>query len=142
MRRLIKGISHITFSVSNLAASIAFYQQVLEAELLFRDEKTAYLDRAGLWLALNVQEDIARKEIRQSYTHIAFTIDAADIAKMDQRLQDLGVALLPDRAREAGEGLSLYFRDPDGHLLEVHTGDRETRISSYQADEVLPSSEK
>ena len=129
---MVKGISHITFSVSDLAASIAFYQQVLDADLLFRDERTAYFDLARLWLALNVQESIPRSEIRQSYTHIAFTIDAEDMAEMTKRLQRLGVAVLPGRPREAGEGQSLYFTDPDGHLLEVHTGDRETRIEAYR----------
>lgn len=48
MSNLIQGISHLTFSVSDLAASVAFYQQVFEAELLFSDEKTAYFDLAGL----------------------------------------------------------------------------------------------
>lgn len=142
MRRVIKGISHLTFSVSSLAASIAFYQQVFDAELLFRDEQTAYFDLAGLWLALNVQTDIARQEIRQSYTHIAFAVDDADIAGMEQRLQHFGVPLLPGRPRTAGEGLSLYFADPDGHLLEVHAGDRETRLDTYQAHENIPSAEK
>lgn len=128
---MIKGISHLTFSVADLAASIAFYQQVFDAALLFRDERTAYFDFAGLWLALNVQTDIARQEIRHSYTHIAFAVDEAGIAEMEQRLQRLGVPLLPGRTRAVGEGLALYFTDPDGHLLEVHAGDRETRLKAY-----------
>ncbi len=130
---IIKGISHLTFSVSDLAASVAFYQQVFEAELLFRDERTAYFDLAGLWLALNVQTDIPRQEIRQSYTHTAFKVDAADIETMAERLRQLGIPLIPSRSRAAGEGLSLYFADPDGHLLEVHAGDQETRLTSYRA---------
>jgi len=105
---VIKGINHLTFSVSNLDVSIDFYQRVFGAELLFRDARTAYFDIAGLWLALNVQESIPRTEIRQSYTHIAFTVDAADMVNMQQRL---GVALLPDRSRGGDEGQSLYFAD-------------------------------
>ena len=139
---ILKGISHLTFSVSNLAVSMAFYQQVFDADLLFHDERTAYFDLAGLWLALNVQTDIARQEIRQSYTHTAFQVDAADMAAMEQRLLDLGVALVPGRSRTAGEGLSLYFTDPDGHLLEVHAGNRETRLDAYQAHENISSAEK
>lgn len=139
---MIKGINHITFSVSDLAASAAFYQQVFDAELLFRDKWTAYFDLAGLWLALNVQADIARQEIRQSYTHIAFSIDAVDMAAMERRLQQFGIPLLPGRSRTTGEGVSLYFADPDGHLLEVHSGDRETRLDAYQAHENTSPAEK
>ncbi len=128
---MIKGISHVTFSVSDLAESIKFYQQVFEAELVFQDARTAYFDLAGLWLALNVQTDIARQD-RQSYTHIAFAVDEADIAEMEQRLQRLSVPLLPGRSRGAGEGMSLYFADPDGHRLEVHCGSLETRLAAYR----------
>ena len=141
MGSLIKSISHITFSVSDLAASVTFYQQLFDAELLFRDEKTAYFDLAGLWLALNVEEDIPRSEVRQSYTHTAFTVDAAGITTMVERLSWLGVPLVPSRSRSSAEGISLYFRDPDGHLLEVHAGDREIRLTAYH-DEVLLPAEK
>jgi len=134
---MIKGINHLTFSVSNLDISVDFYRQVFDAKLLFRDEQTAYFDLAGIWLALNVQESISRSEIRHSYTHVAFTIDAADMAEMTERLKRLGVVLLPSRPRGDGEGQSLYFADPDGHLLEVHTGSRETRLKAYQSHEIL-----
>jgi metallothiol transferase len=130
----IRGINHITFSVSNLANSIAFYQSVFEAKLLLQTENMAYFDVGGLWLALNVQPDIPRQEIIQSYTHLAFTLDASNLEEMEKRLKRIGVEMLLGRAREKGEGLSLYFIDPDGHLLEFHTGNLETRMQSYQHD--------
>ncbi len=37
----------------------------------------------------------------------------------------------PGRSCEEGEGRSVYFRDPEGHLFELHTGDLETRIRRY-----------
>ena len=134
---MIKGINHLTFSVSNLDVSISFYKQVFGANLLFRDERTVYFDLAGLWLALNVQDNIPRTEIRQSYTHVAFTIDVIDMAEMTARLQRLDVALLPDRPRGESEGQSLYFADPDSHLLEVHTGSLATRLQAYYSHEIV-----
>ncbi len=119
----------------DLEASVVFYQQVFDAVLLFQGEQTAYFELAGLWLALNVQDSIPRQELRRSYTHIAFAADEADISEMKHRLQRFGVPLLPDRSRTAGEGLSLYFTDPDGHLLEVHCGSLETRLSLYRQHE-------
>ena len=129
----IRGVNHVTFSVSDLGASVAFYQSVFGTELSLRTEQTAYFDVGGLWLALNLQADIPRSEIAQSYTHVAFTLDADDLEKMARHLELLGVPLRPTREREGGEGRSLYFADPDGHLLEFHTGDLKTRLCCYQS---------
>lgn len=103
----------------------------------------AYLDIGGQWVALNEQTDIPRQEITQSYTHLAFGIDPADLGRMTQRLERLGIGLRPGRVRDEGEGQSLYFADPDGHLLEFHTGDLRTRMEAYQnAEDVVLSPER
>ena len=134
----IHSINHITFSVSSLEKSVRFYQQVFGATLLMQGKYMAYLDLGGLWLALNVQADIPRQEIKQSYTHLAFTLAFEDLLAMEQRLNLLGVSLRPGRKRDEGEGQSLYFADPDGHLLEFHTGDLKTRLEAYQnAEDVV-----
>ena len=127
----IHGLNHITFSVSDLDAALAFYQGVFEAKLLLRQERTAYLDLCGLWLALNVEADIPRQEIKRSYTHLAFTIAPADVLPMQQRLERLSVALRPSRVRDEGEGQSLYFADPDGHLFEFHADTLANRLQAY-----------
>jgi catechol 2,3-dioxygenase-like lactoylglutathione lyase family enzyme len=52
--------------------------------------------------------------------HVAFAIDAADLPTWEQRLEADGINI-EGRVRWPRGGTSLYFRDPDGHLLEVAT---------------------
>jgi catechol 2,3-dioxygenase-like lactoylglutathione lyase family enzyme len=51
---------------------------------------------------------------------MAFSIEAADLDAWEQRLRDHGIAI-ESRVRWQRGGTSLYFRDPDGHLLELLT---------------------
>ena len=50
--------------------------------------------------------------------HLAFAIDAADIAGWESRLAELGVAVESRVSWERG-GFSLYFRDPDNRSVEL-----------------------
>jgi len=52
--------------------------------------------------------------------HLAFAIPAAELARWEAWLAENGIAVEEKRAWERG-GYSLYFRDPDRHLIEVAT---------------------
>jgi catechol 2,3-dioxygenase-like lactoylglutathione lyase family enzyme len=52
--------------------------------------------------------------------HIAFAISAGDYAAWCARLIDRGIAIESETLWERG-GRSLYFRDPDDHLVELVT---------------------
>jgi catechol 2,3-dioxygenase-like lactoylglutathione lyase family enzyme len=52
--------------------------------------------------------------------HVAFAISAAELEGWRERLQRHGVPIEGEMAWPRG-GTSLYFRDPDGHLVELAT---------------------
>jgi catechol 2,3-dioxygenase-like lactoylglutathione lyase family enzyme len=52
--------------------------------------------------------------------HIAFSIAADELGAWETRLTQAGVEI-EARATWPRGGISIYFRDPDGHLLELAT---------------------
>ncbi|QAS54384.1 metallothiol transferase FosB [Halobacillus litoralis] len=130
----IKGVNHLTFSVSDLSRSIAFYEQVFTAKLLVKGKNTAYFDLNGIWLALNVEREIPRNEIAYSYTHTAFSIAEEDYDSMFEKLENLNVNILTGRPRSEDDKRSIYFTDPDGHKFEFHTGTLQERLAYYKKE--------
>jgi catechol-2,3-dioxygenase len=52
--------------------------------------------------------------------HIAFGIARSDLTRWEQWLAEQGISIELRKTWQYG-GEALYFRDPDGHLLEVVT---------------------
>jgi catechol 2,3-dioxygenase-like lactoylglutathione lyase family enzyme len=121
---MITGVNHITLSVRDVAESFAFYAQVLGFRPVAKWPNGAYLLAGDMWIAL-VLDGHVRESILPEYTHIAFTVSSEDFERLSTRIKQSGAEIWQENWTE---GASLYFVDPNGHKLEIHASDLETRI--------------
>jgi catechol 2,3-dioxygenase-like lactoylglutathione lyase family enzyme len=114
---------HCVIAVTDWERSNAFYRDVLGAELIERGAGWAY--RFGEQ-QLNVHgpgvrgEPLARDPVRPGNSDLCFRWDGPlEGAVKHLREHGVDVELGPvERAGARDDGTSVYFRDPDGSLLE------------------------
>ena len=128
--RMVTGLNHLTLSVAELERSVAFYSELLGFEVRMRGARSAYLEAGTLWLAL-VQDDMTRVDALPEYSHAAFHVVEGELSVAKERLIRAGVR----RWQEAERRDSFYFLDPDGHKLELHSGDLRSRLMANCGDE-------
>ena len=122
---MLKGLNHITIAVSDLERSIGFYTRLLGMQAHVRWDKGAYLSLGDLWFCLSCDQVSLAKD----YSHLAFDIAEQDFPAFTTKLRLAGVK---EWKQNKSEGQSLYFLDPDGHQLEVHCGDLQSRLDSLK----------
>ncbi len=130
----ILGLNHLTFAVEDLEKSIELYKVIFGDRIVARNEKLAYFDVNGLWIALNVENAIPSEDRDRTYTHVAFSMTKEDQVKLKKKLDSLNIPTKSGRTRNSREGQSLYLRDYDGHLMEFHDKNLSDRLSYYKDD--------
>lgn len=123
---MITGISHITLSVLDLDKSFGFYTTVLGCKPVAKWKRGAYLLAGNTWLCLSLDEQ-TRTEALPEYTHVAFHISSKDFEKLNCQIIAANATIWQ---KNTSEGDSLYFLDPNGHKLELHTSDLSARIEA------------
>lgn len=123
---MITGINHLTLSVADVERSFNFYTEVLGCRPVARWKRGAYLVAGEHWLCLSLDPE-ARSDPSPEYTHIALSVRPADFAVARERILGAGARPWKDNL---SEGDSLYFLDPDGHKLEIHVGNLESRLAA------------
>jgi catechol 2,3-dioxygenase-like lactoylglutathione lyase family enzyme len=127
----LNGVLETSLYVDDFERARAFYERVFELPVLHSDWRMCVYDvgRRGVLLLFHRGESLRPIETPggvipphdgQGPYHIAFSIAAADLAMWEARLGEFGVAI-EGRTTWPRGGISLFFRDPDGHLLELAT---------------------
>ncbi len=117
-------LDHVVIAVSDFERSSAFYRDVLGADVVEIDGRVAY--RIG-GQQLNVHGPgvrpamVARIPVAPGNSDLCFEWDGS-IAGAVAHLEAHGVRIEAGpmtRGGAKGQGASVYFRDPDGTLLEL-----------------------
>jgi catechol 2,3-dioxygenase-like lactoylglutathione lyase family enzyme len=125
MRPTIDSILESSLYVRDVRCSIRFYQETFGFNVISDFGKRGCAMHAGprqvlLLFKKGASRAIPTRHDGDGELHLAFAISAAELAKWESWLQERGIALEEKRSWERG-GTSLYFRDPDRHLLELAT---------------------
>jgi lactoylglutathione lyase len=121
------GLFEAHLTVRDLSRSVTFYQDIVGLRLAFesRDRSAAFLwvgapgeSMLGLWSQGPAPIGLS--------LHVAFTSSLDDVLNACARLRSQGITPLSFFAEETDEpsvigwmpAAAVYFRDPDGHLLE------------------------
>jgi len=110
---------------------VAFYRDLLQTEPMLATDRLTAFDAGQATILLifargqtEVPLDLPIGRIPghggSASGHVAFAIDAEDLAVWQTRLAELGIAVESTIRWERG-GVSLYFRDPDGRSVELVT---------------------
>jgi catechol 2,3-dioxygenase-like lactoylglutathione lyase family enzyme len=125
MRPKTDGILESSLYVSDVPRSVLFYQETFGFRVISEfgergcamhagPNQVLLLFKKGASLATSTPHDGGGE------LHLAFAIPAAELTNWESWLQERGIAVELKRTWDGG-GWSLYFRDPDRHLLELAT---------------------
>ncbi|HSC45936.1 MAG TPA: VOC family protein [Candidatus Acidoferrum sp.] len=121
----LNGILESSLYVSDLPRSVRFYQELFGFRVIsdFGERGCAMQVAANQVLLLfkkGASRNIQSPHDGDGELHIAFAISSDQLAAWEELLSTRGIAIEEKTQWDFG-GCSLYFRDPDRHLIELAT---------------------
>jgi catechol 2,3-dioxygenase-like lactoylglutathione lyase family enzyme len=127
-RPQVNGILETSLYVESPTRSVEFYRRVFGFELIDPDQQAGITDQTRLCpmragdrsVLLLFKRGATADTDATGAIHVAFGIARSELRAWEAWLAEQGIAIEQRKTWKYG-GEALYFRDPDGHLLEVVT---------------------
>jgi catechol 2,3-dioxygenase-like lactoylglutathione lyase family enzyme len=127
----LNGILETAVYVDDMERAKRFYEDIMGLSPMFADNRLNAYDVAGRSVLLVFQRGGSVNAAKlpggtipghdgSGPLHYAFAVGADELAAWEERLRERGVEI-EGRVDWPRGGKSIYFRDPDGHLLELAT---------------------
>ncbi|MCB1173133.1 MAG: VOC family protein [Leptospiraceae bacterium] len=115
---LLESIHHISMGSADLARTVAFYEGILDFELVEQSDAHVILYLDPIALRFNLVDDYEGRNAHPRESALAFILDVDDFTNAINDLEESEIEILEGPiAIEGGE--SLLIQDPDGHFLEL-----------------------
>lgn len=127
----LRGVLETSLYVRDLERSRAFYTGLFSFPVLLQDDRFCALNVSGSQVLLLFCKDASVHPVTtpggtipphggEGQLHLAFAIGRDEFDAWERRLQSQQTPVESRVGWNRG-GKSIYFRDPDGHLLELAT---------------------
>ena len=120
-----EGVLESSLHVDDVAGSARFYEKIFGFRVISDFGERGCAMQAGNRQVLLLFKKGASRLIQSPHDgdgelHVAFAIAASELPSWEAWLAENGIAVEERRTWELG-GVSVYFRDPDRHLIEIAT---------------------
>lgn len=127
----INGVLETSLYVEDTERAAQFYERLFGFERLFSDQRLCALSVAGRQVLLLFKKGASCNPMTlpggtipphdgEGNLHFAFSIAAEELEAWEDRLAEQGISV-ESRVHWSRGGQSLYFRDPDRHVVELAT---------------------
>ena len=127
----ISGVLETGLYVDDMERAVRFYDRIFGFEKMVCDDRFCaysvagrqvllFFKRGGTLKPLTIPGGVIPPHDGSGQLHMAFSIPKEDLEGWEKRLTENGVPIESKVTWELG-GQSLYFRDPDDHLIELAT---------------------
>ena len=126
MRPKTEGLLETSLYVGDVGASAQFYETIFGFKMIADFRPRGCAMKAGERQVLLLFQKGGSRDLQSSphdgdgELHVAFAIAQAELTAWEAWLVENGIAVEEKHTWELG-GQSLYFRDPDRHLIEIAT---------------------
>jgi len=125
------GVLETSLYVDAFERACPFYEQLLGLNSIYRDQRLCAYDVGGRGVLLLFLRGASLQPSQlpggtvpphdgSGPLHMAFSIAADELPAWEARFAEAGVSI-DGRVKWPRGGESIYFRDPDGHVLELAT---------------------
>jgi catechol 2,3-dioxygenase-like lactoylglutathione lyase family enzyme len=127
----LKGVLETALYFDDLGGACEFYESLFGLRPIYSDHRMRAYDIGGRGVLLLFQRGASLSMVQlpggtipphdgAGPVHVAFSIPAEELAEWEARLRAAKIDM-EGRTRWPRGGISIYFRDPDNHLLELAT---------------------
>src|SRR5215469_4696851 len=109
------GIDHVVLHVKDVQRSKKFYTEVLGMTAYREDDGQVFLYAGRQGVALFRKEGGTPLTAGNDLNHLALNVASGSYESLKAELEKHGVAV----TGRPGEDRCIYFRDPDGHRLQL-----------------------
>ena len=109
------GVDHVVVHVEDVSRAKGFYVDLLGMEVAHEHDGRVFLRCGQQQVGLFKGRQPASESAGRDLNHIALQVESGSYEEVKAALEAAGIAV----SGRKGDPRCIYFRDPDGHMIQI-----------------------